>query len=236
MKNESTQSESIQPKPTYLAFSAVVSLYLFLASAILLAHESGFTLGWVFVVLFFVSNAIFKMGLLFWNEDLAWRRMDVVDGKGWDWLLVVPMVTCMVVQLFVAVEEFDYPIRNLQSPMVTPVIGLLIYVSGWALFTCASFTNPYFETMVRIQTEVGHAVVDQGLYSIVRHPGYVGFIAIFLATPLMLASQSILLLSLVGAIVFVVRTVLEDRTLQAELPGYAEYSRQVRFRLIPGVW
>jgi protein-S-isoprenylcysteine O-methyltransferase Ste14 len=70
----------------------------------------------------------------------------------------------------------------------------------------------------------------------VRHPGYAGFIVSTLGVPLILGSLWALLAALLIALGFVVRTVLEDRTLQAELPGYAEYAQQVRYRLIPGVW
>ena len=95
---------------------------------------------------------------------------------------------------------------------------------------------PFFEKMVRIQSNVGHRVIDRGPYSTVRHPGYVGFIATFLATPLLLPSSWIDLLSLIAAVLLVIRTAFEDRTLRAELPGYAEYATRVRFRLIPRVW
>lgn len=79
-------------------------------------------------------------------------------------------------------------------------------------------------------------MVDKGPYSIVRHPGYVGLIATFVATPLLLPSVWIYLLSLFSALLLVIRTAFEDHTLQTELSGYAEYATRVRFRLVPGVW
>jgi protein-S-isoprenylcysteine O-methyltransferase Ste14 len=70
----------------------------------------------------------------------------------------------------------------------------------------------------------------------VRHPAYVGTIVYELAVPVLLASWWALIPSGLNAIVVVLRTALEDRTLQAELTGYADYARQVRHRLLPGVW
>jgi protein-S-isoprenylcysteine O-methyltransferase Ste14 len=71
---------------------------------------------------------------------------------------------------------------------------------------------------------------------LVRHPSYLGMILFELAVPVMLASWGAIYISLVTVLLIVLRTTLEDRTLQAELPGYAEYARQVRYRLLPGIW
>ena len=67
-------------------------------------------------------------------------------------------------------------------------------------------------------------------------PGYVGFGGWVLSTPLMLASAWVLVPAVLAIVGLVIRAALEDRTLRAELPGYAEYAGRVRFRLIPGVW
>ena len=90
--------------------------------------------------------------------------------------------------------------------------------------------------MVRIQTERGHQVISTGPYRWVRHPGYAGALITYLATPFFLDSIWALLPALFLMVVLVVRTSLEDRTLQEELTGYREYAGRVRFRLLPGVW
>jgi len=90
--------------------------------------------------------------------------------------------------------------------------------------------------MVRIQTDRGHTVVSNGPYHWVRHPGYVGALLTYLATPIWLDSRWAFLPALFLTIVLVIRTHLEDTALQEELAGYREYTEQVRFRLLPGVW
>ena len=65
---------------------------------------------------------------------------------------------------------------------------------------------------------------------------YVGGILFDLSAPLMLGSWWALILAAIAALMLVVRTSLEDKTLQDELAGYAEYTRLVRYRLFPGVW
>jgi protein-S-isoprenylcysteine O-methyltransferase Ste14 len=89
---------------------------------------------------------------------------------------------------------------------------------------------------VRIQEDRGHQVVTAGPYQYVRHPMYAGNLLGFIAIPLLLGSWWALIPGVMINVVFVVRTVLEDKTLQAELHGYTEYAQKVRCRLIPGVW
>jgi protein-S-isoprenylcysteine O-methyltransferase Ste14 len=79
-------------------------------------------------------------------------------------------------------------------------------------------------------------VVTSGPYHYIRHPAYIGAILIELAMPILLASWWALIPSLLSSILLIVRTALEDHTLQAELAGYTDYSRQVRHRLLPGIW
>ena len=104
------------------------------------------------------------------------------------------------------------------------------------LVTWAMVSNRFFSTMVRLQTDRGHQVATGGPYRFVRHPGYVGFIVSTIAVPLILGSLYGLILSAASVILMIIRTALEDKTLQTELGGYAEYAKQVRYRLIPHVW
>ncbi len=96
--------------------------------------------------------------------------------------------------------------------------------------------NRFFSTFVRIQEDRGHHVVTTGPYRFVRHPGYAGAIVGSLALPLALGSLWALIPAAIGSAGFALRTHREDRMLRDELPGYLEYSRRVRWRLLPGLW
>ena len=111
-----------------------------------------------------------------------------------------------------------------------------VYLLGQAIFIWARTTNAYFSSVVRIQTERGQTVCREGPYRFVRHPGYVGGILFGLAGPMLLGSMWAVIPQAVAAMLIIWRTHMEDRTLQAELPGYAEYTREVKYRLLPGVW
>jgi protein-S-isoprenylcysteine O-methyltransferase Ste14 len=121
-------------------------------------------------------------------------------------------------------------------PVTWHVAGAALLTAGYGLTAWAMISNAYFSTAVRIQSERGHAVCRSGPYRYVRHPGYVGMTLQSLGMPFLLGSSWALLPALVAAVAMVIRTALEDRMLQAELPGYQEYTGEVRYRLIPGIW
>ncbi len=116
------------------------------------------------------------------------------------------------------------------------VAALVTCGAGQALVAWAMAANPFFSQVVRIQKDRGHAVIRSGPYRVVRHPAYTGLILFELSVSTLLASWAALIAGGVCALLLVLRTVLEDRTLLAGLEGYADYARVVRQRLLPGIW
>jgi protein-S-isoprenylcysteine O-methyltransferase Ste14 len=116
------------------------------------------------------------------------------------------------------------------------VVGYILLTIGMVGSVWVYGVNKFAEPGVRIQTDRGHKVVDTGPYAIVRHPLYATAILIFGGFALPLGSYWALVPAAVASVVLVIRTALEDRTLQDELPGYKDYAQRVRSRLIPGVW
>jgi protein-S-isoprenylcysteine O-methyltransferase Ste14 len=111
------------------------------------------------------------------------------------------------------------------------VYALALGLTGWAMIS-----NAYFSTAVRIQADRGQQVCRSGPYRYVRHPGYVGFFFQALSVPIMLGSLWALLFAIPAGVLMVIRTYLEDNMLKEELPGYSEYTQEVKYRLLPGVW
>ena len=116
------------------------------------------------------------------------------------------------------------------------ILALVIMLAGYALGAYALIENRFFSGMVRIQTERGHEVVSSGPYRWVRHPGYAGALLNYLATPIFLDARWAFLPAILMVVVLVIRTRLEDKTLQEELPGYRKYTKRVPYRLLPGIW
>jgi protein-S-isoprenylcysteine O-methyltransferase Ste14 len=120
--------------------------------------------------------------------------------------------------------------------LAVKMVALAAIVAGYALGTYALMENRFFSGMVRIQADRGHHVVSSGPYGWLRHPGYAGALLTYWASPVWLDSRWAFLAAAFLTVVLVIRTALEDRTLQEELAGYGEYARRVRYRLVPGVW
>jgi protein-S-isoprenylcysteine O-methyltransferase Ste14 len=109
-------------------------------------------------------------------------------------------------------------------------------LAGIAVTAWSQAMNPFFEPGVRIQSERHQRVIDRGPYRFLRHPGYIAALFLFFRMALALGSFWALVPAALAAALLVLRTALEDRLLRAELPGYDDYSRRVRWRLVPGVW
>jgi protein-S-isoprenylcysteine O-methyltransferase Ste14 len=222
---------------------AVGGLVFFALLLFLCAGRWDWVWGWVFLALFLVASIVDVLILIPTNPALlADRSRGIREGtKGWDkWITsfaagLLPMASWVISALDVR-NEWSPPFEWSQMSLGLHVGGGVFFALGWALLLWATASNAFFSTTVRIQEERGHAVASSGPYRYVRHPGYVGYITAALATALALGSLWALVPAGLGMCLFVVRTALEDRTLQEELAGYREYAQRVRYRLLPGIW
>ena len=163
------------------------------------------------------------------------RSMELQDAKSWDRILAPVMALGSVFILIVA--GFD-KLHGWTAPfsLMIKTAAFVVIISGYVLGTWALMENRFFSGVVRIQKDRGHYVVTTGPYHYVRHPGYAGVIWTYLAIPFFLDSWWALIPSLLILIFSVLRTYLEDKTLQAELSGYREYAQKTKYRLFPGLW
>ncbi len=121
-------------------------------------------------------------------------------------------------------------------PAAWRIAGLVAFAAGWSLFIWAMQVNRYFSSIPRIQAERGHRVITAGPYRLVRHPGYSGALLAAIASPLALGSWLSAFIVPVAVVGLAWRISAEEALLLRELSGYADYARQVRWRLVPGVW
>jgi protein-S-isoprenylcysteine O-methyltransferase Ste14 len=125
------------------------------------------------------------------------------------------------------------------SPPVASVVqvsALALFVAGYAFAFWAMRANPFFSTVVRIQSERGHQLIDRGPYQWVRHPGYAGAIVAHLFLPIALGSLWGIVPATLGCLLVALRILGEERVLRRGLEGYSDYMLRVRWRLIPGIW
>lgn len=130
------------------------------------------------------------------------------------------------------IGRFQWSVLDVQFA----VLGSIFFIASTILINWAMATNPYFEQTVRIQKDRGHKVISSGPYKIVRHPGYLAGVLYALSVPLIIGSVFTFIPVGTYIVLFIIRTSLEDGTLQKELDGYSEYAKQVKHKLFPGIW
>jgi protein-S-isoprenylcysteine O-methyltransferase Ste14 len=161
---------------------------------------------------------------------------NIQNAKAWDKVLA-PLMAVSVSYPIVLVAGLDHRYSwSSEFPLWLVVTGFILISFGYVFAACAFAENRFFSSVVRIQTDRGHVVCDSGPYRFVRHPGYAGNILALFGIVLALGSVWTLIPAAVASIIAVIRTVLEDRTLQEELPGYRDYARRVRYRWIPWIY
>jgi protein-S-isoprenylcysteine O-methyltransferase Ste14 len=195
--------------------------------------------GWLFLGLSLVGMGggtllvgLHNPGLL--NHRGQWKKKK--DAKRWDkaLLTVYGVFGFYALPVVMGLDVGRYRWSHLGT--WAAVVGTLLFAVGSVVITWAMLVNTHFETVVRIQTDRRHQVVTAGPYALVRHPGYVGASLWALGTPLIVGSAYGLIPAGLAVLTLVVRTALEDRTLGAELPGYAQYATQTKHRLLPRIW
>lgn len=190
---------------------------------------------WAWVYFGFALLNLTVNFMIFPREIIEARSEVHKDIPRWERVVTYALLV-LTIALFCG-AGLDYRLHASPAlPAAINLIGLALIIAGSGLSTWAIVSNRFFATQVRIQKERGHTVERNGPYQYIRHPGYAGFIVTWMALPLLLGTLWALVPSLGIAILFMVRTGYEDSFLRRDLPGYAEYAREVRFRLIPGMW
>jgi protein-S-isoprenylcysteine O-methyltransferase Ste14 len=194
-------------------------------------------MAWVYLAFSLVNLAINGVFLTRYNPQVIAERAERKEGrKSWDAIFTSLYAIIGIVGLMV-VAGLDFRFSWTQPySFGIHLIALVLMQLGGLLFLWAMISNKFFATDVVVQPDRSHTVATSGPYNYVRHPGYVGLIAGLLTTPLLLGSLWAVVPGGIGALVILVRTSFEDRTLRAELTGYEDYAQQVRFRLVPGIW
>ena len=235
-----TVSQKVVQSMTLYQWIRLFMLYLLIPLVLLVCGwDSGWWQAWFFSLLLFSSGIGGRMFAERRHPGLLAERAKLgnnVDVKPWDKVLALLMVISLTFPL-VIVAGLDHRFKwSPVFPIWLNIIGIILIAFGYAFAVWALVENRFFSSMVRIQTDRGHTVCDSGPYRIVRHPGYAGNIMPLLGIVLALGSVWTLIPAAVAMIIIVIRTALEDRTLQAELPGYQDYVRRVHYRLIPRIF
>ena len=191
---------------------------------------------WSFIGLYVAFAVPVGAWLFRTNPELLARRLDWAQRapKKWDRVLMAVLIPVFVAVFVLAGLDFRFGWSDV--PPLLSAAAFVLVAAFYVLLALVLRENAFLSRVVEVHPEAGHHVVSTGPYAVVRHPMYAGYFVWLLAVPVALGSLWALLPAALVAAAIVVRTVLEDRTFHAELPGYAEYAARVRWRLLPHVF
>jgi protein-S-isoprenylcysteine O-methyltransferase Ste14 len=121
-------------------------------------------------------------------------------------------------------------------PLPLEALGLAMYLLSTGFIMWVFHENSFAAPVIKVQAERAHHVISTGPYAWVRHPMYSGVMLFFVGAPLLLGSWWGVAMAPLFVVLFAIRIAIEERALIAGLPGYADYTAQVRYRLVPGFW
>lgn len=240
MSNPSAIEPQISGKRLW-SFSRILqligSLGLWVAATFASAGTLRWLRGWICVVATLASYAVAAVMVQRKNPALMearanWRHRDTKSFDKLFFALMLPLYYAQPLVGGLDVVRFHWS----SMPFATVYAGLVLLAIGMTLVTWTMLVNPFAETTVRLQSERQQTTVTAGPYRIVRHPMYLGWVLMLVATALIFGSMWALAVGLAMVMLGVWRTTMEDRMLRRELPGYEEFAAVTRYRLFPGVW
>ncbi len=214
----------------------IVGLGLFMTAWFTLAVRLNWWQGWAFLLFFTLFS-----GLLFWriskvDPDLARERNQPAQvAESWD-RVIMGIYAVFLVALLALCALDGGRFHWSTVPVWVQGIGWFSLIITGSIVWHVMTIKAYLSSWARLQEERSQTVIREGLYARIRHPMYLGIILAFLGLPLVLCSWWALIPGGIIMGLFVYRTHREDQMLLAGLEGYAEYARQVRYRLLPKVW
>jgi protein-S-isoprenylcysteine O-methyltransferase Ste14 len=215
----------------------VVSFLLIALALFLPAGTVLWPAGWVFLILLLGFTLVNTGLLLASNPDLLQERLSLSQPNQKTSDKVLTSVNALLGIAWVILMPLD-AVRFHWShmPLFLQIVGAILLVGFMPLAILTFRENAFLATTVRVQKERGQTVISTGPYHYVRHPLYTSALLFFLGTPLLLGSWYGLLFVPIVIAGLVGRTLLEEHVLREELPGYAAYMAQVKYRFIPYIW
>jgi protein-S-isoprenylcysteine O-methyltransferase Ste14 len=218
-----------------VADSALVAIALFVS-----AGTFAWPRAWVLLAVMLVVRIVSAVAIYRVNPSLLRERAKLpihADQPLTDKLLLLAVIATGFVglPLIAGFDVFHWHVLRRPAPVVGS-LGLVLFAMGWGIKALALRANAFAITVVRLQSERHHALVDSGVYGIVRHPFYAGTPLVLVGLGLWLESYTSALFAVVPIAFVLMRLEREERFLRRALPGYTEYAARVPHRLLPGIW
>lgn len=222
-----------------LIFSVFYNVLFFGGMLFLPAGTVDWPRAWAFLGVLFVATIATMVIVFPGREDLLNERFKPPVQKGQplaDKIIVLLLIASFIgVIVFIPLDVFRFRLMGKPDLLVSS-LGLILFIAGWFLISLTFKENAYAAPVVRHQEERHQTVIDTGVYSVVRHPMYAGAALLMIGLPLWLESYAAAALAIVPIALTAVRLLFEERFLKRELKGYEDYTKRVKYRLIPFIW
>lgn len=205
----------------------VIGLLLFIP-----ANTIYYWNGWLFMGLLFVSMFIVGSILMIKNPELLRKRLNAKEKENEQKQVIV--VSGLMFLLGFIIAGLNYKYNWIVIPNIVVIISSILFILAYILYAEVLRENTYLSRTIEVQEN--QKVIDTGLYRIVRHPMYAATILLFLTMPLILGSTVSFVIFLVYPIIISKRIKNEEKVLEKELLGYAEYKKKVKYKVIPFIW
>lgn len=213
-------------------FGSIVFYSAIFFSAGRLNYWQGIIYVFIGFIMTILNYTIFSI-----DDDLLKERSKPGEGvKSWD-KIILGLSFLNTIAMFM-VAGFDSGRYHLSPPFHWSLyfIGIFFTIFGQLIFLIAQKQNKFFSSTIRIQTDRCHKVCNTGLYKYVRHPAYLGSIIQSLGFPLFFGSLWSFIPIFISILLLIIRTNLEDITLNKELIGYKDYTQKTKYKLFPFLW
>lgn len=221
---------------TKFVAKALISTLVFSAVLFFSAGTFNYIQGWIFLTAT-VTTALMNFWAIRNDEELMSERSQPGEGaKPWDKLILSMSAITYLGSIITAGLDSG---RFQWSPVFhwsLYAIGVFLLVIGQVIFLIARNENRFFSSVVRIQVERNHTVCETGIYKTIRHPGYLGMMISMTGVPLITGSLWSIIPVTGSIALLIIRTCMEDESLKKELPGYTDYVKKTKYKLIPGLW
>ena len=218
---------------------SMISLLLCPASVLFLSGDWFWVEGWIFGIWFTTLSYLSMLYLIRKDPGLLaerFRKPGTGNEEPWDRYVVYALMLGFMAWLVLMPLDAKRFRWTAAFPLWLKVCGGIALLPSFFLLYRSYTDNPFVSPLVRIQAERKQRVVSTGVYGFVRHPMYLGAILMMLGTPLLLGSRYGALVGTALTLLLAARIVGEEKMLARELDGYEEYTKKVKYRLVPFVW
>lgn len=188
--------------------------------------------GWLFVGALFIPMFFVIIYLIVNDPDLLIKRLKTKEKEKTQ--KVYLMLSIIVFLVTFIIPGLDFRFKWSHVPVTVVLISTLLMISGYLIFFIVMRQNTYASRVIEIQDE--QKLIETGLYSVVRHPMYLGALILYGFAPLVLGSFFALIPMVFIPFLLIIRIKNEEEVLKNGLKGYIEYIKKVRYRLLPFVW